>query len=479
MARGRSTSNKQPKASPSFLQSAPASVMGPRLEVILSAAALMVIGLVMVFSTTSITGFSEQGDAFGETIKQCAFAVVGIIVCVLTAWLISMDVLRTYAAEGLWLLSFILLVATAVVGTVGLGAKRWLFVGPIGIQPSEFAKITITIMAAKISMEYVDGIADRRTTGIKIFVMILIPLFIMVFLQSDLGTTMICIVAVLAVMMLCGLPMSMIFGVIGIIVFFAVIAIGTSSYRMERLNFTDPWADPQGKGYQLVHSLLALASGGVLGVGLGNSFEKMLYLPEAETDFIFSIIGEEGGLIACVFVVVCFCIFLYGGFQIALNSRDKMGTYLAGALTAMLVFQAFLNILCAIGFAPTTGKPLPFVSSGGSSMLSSCIVVGLILSVSFHDSGDETSRRRGDLTVLSAEPPMRGRDSRRAATFAQPHLPSDMDPYGGFKPVGNANRYRSEEPCVNRNRGYSDGYSSSRGRGSRRGRGASDRSRRR
>ena len=477
MARERSTSNNRTKASRNFLQSAPASVMGPRLEVILAAAALTVIGLVMVFSTTSITGFSEQGDALGETIKQCAFALVGVIACVLTARLISMDFLRTYLAEILWGITFLMLVATAVVGTVGLGAKRWLFIGGIGIQPSEFAKITITIMAAKIAMEYTDGISDTRTTIIKLFVTILIPLFIMVRLQSDLGTTMICVVAVLAVMMLCGLPAQMIGLVVLGIFAVGVIAIGMSSYRMERLNFTDPWADPQGSGYQLVHSLLALASGGILGVGLGNSFEKMLYLPEAETDFIFSIIGEEGGLIACLFVVACFCILLYGGFQIALNSRDKMGTYLAGALTTMLVFQAFLNILCAIGFAPTTGKPLPFVSSGGSSMLSSFIIVGLILSVSFHDSGDETSKRRGDLTLLSAEPPARTRDTRRAATFAQPHLPMDSDPYGGFKPAGNASRYRSEEPYVNRNRGYSDGYSSS--RGSRRGRGSSDRSRRR
>jgi len=297
-----------------------------------------------------------------------------------------------------------------------------------------------------------------------------------------LGTTMICVVSVLAVMLLCGVPIRALLVVLLGIGILGVAAIALSSYRSSRLNFMDPWADPANTGYQLVHSFLALASGGIFGVGLGNSFEKKLYLPEAETDFIFAIIGEEGGLIATLFVVLCFCVFLYGGFRIALNSHDKMGVYLAGALTTMLVFQAFLNIMCAIGLAPTTGKPLPFISSGGSSLISSLIVVGLILSVSYNNSSNSPARRRDELRILTAEPPAPARAYRSQQRSTSRGSSGGSNAYGGFKPASNARGYE-DDAYVNRNRGYSDGYSDGRSprntRSSRAGRGGSSRNSRR
>jgi cell division protein FtsW len=224
-------------------------------------------------------------------------------------------------------------------------------------------------------------------------------------LQSDFGTSVICLIAIFVIFVLGGLPAKWILAIAAMVLVLGCAAVFSTPYRAARvLSFLDPWGNIDGDGYQIVHSLQALASGGLSGVGLGNSYEKLQYLPEAETDFIFAIIGEENGLIGTIFVVFLFLVFLYGSYWIARNSSSSYGMLVVGALATMLVAQAFINILCVIGLFPITGKPLPFISSGGSSLVSSLLIVGIILAVSFasEPAEDHYQQRRDRLHVVSS-----------------------------------------------------------------------------
>lgn len=382
--------------------------MVPRLMVILSAAALVVIGLVMVFSASSVTAFVEQGDAYGETVKQVIFAVLGIAVCVavvLATKYIGFEVVTSKVViYGFWLFCVVGILLTAALGTTALGAKRWLIIGGISIQVAEFMKIALVLVAARIMVDYNNGM-DALNVIVRVAIFVAAPLALMFVLQSDLGTTVICVIAIFAILILGGVPLRWIILLLMLMVGLGIAAIYAAPYRTTRLlTFMDPWANADGDGYQIVHSLQALASGGLFGVGLGNSYEKLQYLPEAETDFIFAIIGEELGLLGAMAVVLLFVVFLYGGYSIAKESSSSYGMLIAGALTTMLVAQAFINILCVIGLFPITGKPLPFISSGGSSLISSLLIVGIILSVSFADepARDPYEKRREKLHVVSS-----------------------------------------------------------------------------
>lgn len=378
--------------------------MAPRLMVGLSALGLVVLGLVMVYSSSSITAYVEAGDSVGEAIKQCVFVVIGVVAAVVLVLFIKQDFMRGAGALIFWGICMVLLVLTFLMGTVGLGAKRWLYLGPIGIQISEFAKIAFILMAARIAEDYCSGDIDIAQALKQAAIYVIAPLGFLFVTQSDLGTTLICCVGLIVVMWLSGLSNRALLVILGVGVIFALLAIVLSSYRADRLgSFLDPWADEQGSGYQLVHSFKALAAGGLFGVGIGNSYEKLQYLPEAETDFIFAIIGEELGLFGAILVIAAFLVFLRGGFSIASQSNSSFGGLVAAGLTVMLVFQAFLNIACVVGLFPTTGKPLPFISSGGSSMISSLMIVGVILAISFdsHNEG-EYRQRRDNLHVVSS-----------------------------------------------------------------------------
>jgi len=404
MSRAEQTNSKRSKSpSRSFFKSAPAHIMAPRVMVALSTLALVVLGLVMVYSSSSITAFVEQGDSTGEAIKQCLFVIIGIVFAVGAILFGKHDFLRGTGALIFWGVCMALLVLTALLGTVGLGAKRWLIVGPVSIQISEFAKIAFVLLAARIAEDYRNGAIDMYEALKQAAIFIIIPLGFLFVTQSDLGTTLICCVGLFMVLVLSGLPSRIIVGILAVGAVLVLVAILLSSYRSDRLfNFLDPWSDEQGTGYQLIHSFKALAAGGFFGVGIGNSYEKLQYLPEAETDFIFAIIGEELGLFGALLVICAFLVFLRGGFLIASQSKSMFSGFVAAGLTTMIVFQAFLNIACVVGLFPTTGKPLPFISSGGSSMISSLLLVGIILAISFDSHNeDEYRQRREQLHVVS------------------------------------------------------------------------------
>lgn len=390
--------------------SVPRDVMGPRIVFLLVVLALLLFGLVMVYSASFVEAINDGEDPASYMVKQVAFALVGVAVALFIWKVLPPSVLVTgnflYIA---WAVVFILILLTAAVGTEELGAQRWLVLGPVSLQPSEFMKIALVVVAARLVSELREG-ADRRSIVVKAAIFIALPIGLIFTTQSDLGTTMICIVGVLAVVWFGGLSKRTVIIACVVVVVLGVLAIALVGYRSSRFAYLDPWNDGEGgygSGYAIIHSYYAFAEGGLFGVGLGNSREKFLYLPEAETDFIFSIVGEELGLIGALAVVALFVAFLVAGLRIAKSATSPFSAMLAGSCTVMIAFQAFLNIGCAIGVLPTTGKPLPFVSSGGSSLIATLIMVGLILSVSQEASAPSVhEKRRANLRLVrTARPP--------------------------------------------------------------------------
>lgn len=385
----------------------PADIMAPRMILLLAVLALLLIGFVMIYSASSIAAISENTSPMSYVIDQLKFAFIGIV-CAIVLWkVIPYEVWQGPLVWVVWAVAVALLALTAVMGTAALGAQRWLMLGPIGLQPSEFAKIAFVLMAARILNGFRGGELTVRDALVQVGLTILVPILFLYKTQSDLGTTLICFVGILAVMWLGEVPLRVVLAVLGIGALFAVFASVFTGYRSDRFVYLDPWNDGSngyGNGYQIIHSYFAFSEGGLFGVGLGNSREKFLYLPEAETDFIFAIIGEELGMLGALVVIALFLALLYAGMRVARSAPDGFGAMVAGSCTIMIVFQAFLNIGCVIGLLPTTGKPLPFISSGGSSLIATFIMVGLVLSVS-QGAGMPSihERRRADLRVVRAD----------------------------------------------------------------------------
>lgn len=383
-----------------------ASIAGPRILLLLSVFALLLLGLVMLYSASSIEAIAEGVSPANYLIKQVALGVVGIIGAFIIWKFIPHHVWRGRLLFIAWAVCVALLILTAIMGTVGGGAVRWVNLGPVSLQPSEFAKIAFVLMMARILCESREGTIDGRKAIVECLIFIVLPVLFLYQTQSDLGTTIICFVGILTVLWMGEVPLRYIAYIVGGALLFVVLA-SLVGYRQDRFLFLNPWNDGEsglGLGYQLIHSFYAFSEGGLFGVGLGNSREKFLYLPEAETDFIYAIIGEELGMIGALVVIALFLIFLYAGLQIARRAPDQLGVMIAGGCTVMIVFQAFLNIGCVIGVFPTTGKPLPFISSGGTSLIASLLMVGLILSVS--EAADRPSvheQRRQDLRIFKAD----------------------------------------------------------------------------
>ena len=377
--------------------------LGPALILVLAVFSLTLFGCVMIYSASSISAISEQTNSASYLIDQLTFVVVGIVAAFIIWKFFPYHIWTGMAIWVIWIIAMVLLALTAITGIAALGAQRWLVLGPISLQPSEFVKIALVMMAAKLFSDWRVGGVDTQRFIVQVVLYLLIPTVFLFASQSDLGTTAIIVLGIIAVMWLGEVPLKTILAVVGGALAFAMLATVFSSYRGGRWLYLDPWNDGQngyGAGYQIIHSFYAFAEGGIFGVGLGNSREKYLYLPESETDFIYAIIGEELGLIGAVAVILVFLLILWAGLRIARSAEDDFGTMIAGSLTIMLVFQAFLNIGCVIGVFPTTGKPLPFVSSGGSSLIASYIMVGVILSVAKGSSTSAPERRRENFRVV-------------------------------------------------------------------------------
>ena len=320
------------------------AIMMPRLLLVASSVALAVIGLVMIYSASSASALKEYGDSARYFKTQLGYLVVGVVIVYALAR-IDYHFWEGNVSWALWGVEIALLVATRLFGVSGTsGAQRWISLGPLGtLQPSEFAKIVVMLLFSSYLVRWQDGQIGFRRFLLLSSVAVLVPLCL-VLLQPDLGTTVIILMTVLFVLYFGEVDTrAIVLLVVGIAVI-GTLAVVVAPYRLKRvMTFLHPFDDPQGDGYQIVNSLYAFASGGVGGVGLGMSHQKYSYLPEAHTDFIFAIIGEELGLIGCLVVIFLFIVFVYAGIQIARHAPTHYGRVIAGSSAGTIGLQAFLK----------------------------------------------------------------------------------------------------------------------------------------
>lgn len=279
-------------------------------------------------------------------------------------------------------ITILLLVAVMIpgIGAVRNGSQSWIALGPFSIQPAEFVKVAL-IGKLACSMKQSAGKSPFRLNH---FVLILLPAAL-IMLQPDLGSAVIMIVSAFVILFLAGYPLSF-FGILGFAGIGAFVAlIAAAPYRLERIkSYIDPWNDPLGAGFQGIQSLFAIAPGGLFGHGYGNSRQKYLYLPEPQNDFIFSIIAEETGFIGATFILVLFSILLLSACGIAIRTHDYKSFLMTAGMASMIIFQTFLNVGVVSGLLPVTGVTLPFISYGGSSLLTTWLAAGTILHFAFY-----------------------------------------------------------------------------------------------
>jgi cell division protein FtsW len=346
-----------------------------------SVAALVAIGLVMVFSASSATAYADYGDVAYYVKRQFVWLVVGLIAAFF-AYRIDYQKLKKPAPYIL--LAAIVALALVFVPHVGLGAnggRRWIGLSSISLQPSEFAKLGLVVyLAAMLATR-----GERITSLAKGLFPLCVPVFIMAVMilkEPDMGTASLLVFTAFAMFFAAGARISHLFAIAMVTIPFAALTVLASPYKRARVfAFWDPWKDPQNTGFHIVQSLLALGSGGIFGVGLGASRAKFFYLPEQYTDFIFSVLGEELGLLGALAVVALFVVFAYRAIKIAIAAPDRFGYFIVIGCTAIVVIQAFVNIGVVTSSWPVTGVPLPFISFGGSSLIVNLIAVALIANV--------------------------------------------------------------------------------------------------
>ena len=290
------------------------------------------------------------------------------------------------------------------------GARRWFLLGPISVQPSELAKVAVCVWAC--------ALLARRPTPRSMGELlkplgIVVGIFcVLVLLEPDLGTTIALCLMVGGILVVSNVPARLLLLAGTLSLFLGAAAIYMEPYRRARFfSFLDPWQDPQGAGFQTVQAIIGMGSGGITGEGLGQGISKIFYLPEAHTDMIFAIVGEELGLIGSTLVIAAFGVFAWAGFRIALRCRDPFGKRLAAGITTLVCGQAAVNLCAVLGIAPLTGIPLPFVSYGGSSLIVLLASVGVLLNIAVNDRVVEArsrDRSRGDSRARQARTRSRG-----------------------------------------------------------------------
>ena len=377
---------------------------------------LVAFGLVMVYSATSASAALANGDPAYYLKRQAIYAVLGIALMVAASRL-DFRVLRR-VAPVLVVTSLGLLLAVLVIGQSVNGARRWLTFGPAVFQPSELAKIALAVWAASyLTRRGAPRSLPELWRPVGLLTAVVCGLLLV---EPDLGTA-IAIVAMLAAMLLvAGTPTRTLGAGLGIASAVGLVAIWFEPYRRARLfSFLNPWQDAQGAGFQTVQAMIGLGSGGIFGVGLGQSVQKANYLPEAHTDMIFAIIGEELGLVGAAAVIAAYCAFAYFGLKIALGCKDPFGKRLAAGLTVLICGQAAINLAAVMGLAPLTGIPLPFVSYGGSSLVVALASVGILLNIAGDAGAKKASfsdRDRGDGRPRAARARSRGGAARPRST---------------------------------------------------------------
>jgi cell division protein FtsW len=376
----------------------------PSYDPLLLAAVLGLVGfgLVMVYSASAITAQEKLGDSFYFLKRQAVAAGIGLFGMALAMRLGYRRMARL--AYPLLIVAILLLVLVLVpgLGTVVGGARRWLRVPGVSIQPAEIAKVAWVVYLAY-------SLAKKREK-VKHFSIGFVPhlgiaglLVLLCMLEPDFGSSVSLLFLMFVMLFAAGAKLSYLVGMVLAAIPLAYTAIATSPYRMKRITaFLDPWANRQGSGYQVAESLMSIGSGGLTGLGLGDGRQKLFFLPEAHTDFIFAIIGEELGLVGVAFLVGLYALVIWRGLRAALNASEAFGTYLGLGVVALIAFQAITNMAVAMGVVPTKGLTLPFISYGGSSLIMLMGAAGLLLSISATAEGG--ARKKSKVVRASPAP---------------------------------------------------------------------------
>ena len=343
---------------------------------------LSIFGLIMIYSASSVWAEYKFNDPYKYLKSQGLF----LIVSYLSLLIISKIPYQEYKkrANIIFIICTVLLALVLIpgIGTVRNGSRSWFGIGGFGIQPSEFAKIGLIIYVSKYLANNNKLIKDIKK-GVLPILLVIGTFFLLIMLEPDFGTGIVIVMTIIVLLFVSGVKMNFFIklGVLGLLG--VVVLVIIAPYRMERIiSFINPWSDPLGSGFQIIQSLYAIGPGGLLGLGFGNSVQKHFYLPEPQTDFIFSIISEEFGFLGVIIVATLFITIIYSGFKIAMNCEDKFGKYLAFGITFGLAFQTMLNLMVVVGLIPVTGVTLPFLSYGGSSLLISLTSMGILLNIS-------------------------------------------------------------------------------------------------
>lgn len=335
----------------------------------------------MVSSSSSIWASYKFNNPYKYMLHQLLFAFIGFLLM----YICSKTDFKLYKkhANKILIGSFILLILVLIpgIGIVRNGSRSWFGIGPFGIQPSEIAKIAMIIFVSKYLSKYNDYMDNIKEYSLPILLLVLFC-FLLILLEPDFGSGAILVLSLVALIFTSKIKVSFfvkigfvgVLGVVGLII--------AAPYRIARiLAYLNPWSDPLGSGFQIIQSLYAIGPGGLFGLGLGNSIQKHFYLPEPQTDFIFAIISEELGFVGIIIIASCYIVLFYNVIKISLETKDLFGKYLSFGLILELILQTLLNLLVVVGLIPVTGVTLPFLSYGGSSLLTCLIMIGIILNI--------------------------------------------------------------------------------------------------
>jgi len=342
---------------------------------------ISLFGALMIYSSSYVWAEYKFNDPYKYLKSQTIFLIIGYVIMLL----VSRFSYHNYKklSNLIFGICFIMLILVLIpgIGTVRNGSRSWFGIGGFGVQPSEFTKLGLIIFTSKYLTNNSKEIKDIKK-GVLPILGVLLLTFALIMLEPDFGTGIVIVMTIIVLLFISGVKMGFfikigILGLIGI-----VILILIAPYRLERiLSFLNPWNDPLGSGFQIIQSLYAIGPGGILGLGFGNSIQKHFYLPEPQTDFIFSIISEEFGFMGILIISILFITIIIKGFKIAMNCEDYFGKYLAFGITFGIAFQTSLNLMVVVGLIPVTGVTLPFLSYGGSSLLISLSSIGILLNI--------------------------------------------------------------------------------------------------
>lgn len=346
---------------------------------------LVSTSVVMVYSASAVIAMEKFQQPYFFLFKQAAWALVGIC---LVPIVMRIDYRNYRQPIVIWTALGIAAVALGAVlfGRPVKGATRWLDFGLLGVQPSEFAKLAVIVFTAALLERRMERIDDVSYSLLPIVIVVGVMVGL-ILAEPDLGTAVSLLMIACVMVFAAGISYRYVVGLFLASLPALYFLVMMSDYRRKRvMSFIDPWSDPLGGGFQMIQSMIAVGTGGLFGLGVMGSVQKLFYLPEPHNDFIYAVIAEELGLIGATVVLASFCIITWRGLRTAIRAPDRFGAFLAIGLTTMVAFQALFNISVVLGLLPTKGIPLPFISSGGSSLLINMLGMGILLNVSQHAS---------------------------------------------------------------------------------------------